>query len=542
MKLNISIPSPLAIVAISCFMAGCHDDKGNYDYATLDKVEIVTENSGTGESDDDGDIFTIDRGDRLQISPDIYFNGQKVSDDSDAPLKYLWTFYTVQTGVGADYTIDTLATTRSLDTEINRIGGTYYAKLTVTNLNNGIEAYYRATCNVEETLTAGWMLLYERADRPGYSDVGLVINPLVKSNIQKDKEFWNLYSSSNGNEPLAGIPVSIFHEVAPLSSLGTPRIATDKTIAAVSPTDFTNVYEWDDLFYEPLTAGNIQFLGPSARMNSYMEALIMDNTLRVLNGGGATSSVGYFGVPKQSDTDLGELAPWACSRAIGGMETVVYSQSNGAFYYTTTSSIDFYRFSSQDVDACQFDVNDTNGAQLLFSDWNSGMTPAMCYDYFLFGNGNNRYIAEANFTTSGALTNIGLTWADMSGAPQITNATAFAVNSVGRYAYYGAGNKVYTAAYDSGRTTETWTAPDPNETVTCIRTNKYYYTMIHSAMMPNAGNVIHIATWNESTSQGKLYEYKINPASGTILSDEDSYEYSVPGKVKDMTWKFEMSR
>ena len=60
-------------------------------------------------------------------------------------------------------------------------------------------------------------------------------------------------------------------------------------------------------------------------------------------------------------------------------------------------------------------------------------------------------------------------------------------------------------------------------------------------MLPNANNIVHIATWNEAKKEGKLYEYKINPASGQILTDEDSYEYTVPGKVADMSWKYEMA-
>ena len=69
---------------------------------------------------------------------------------------------------------------------------------------------------------------------------------------------------------------------------------------------------------------------------------------------------------------------------------------------------------------------------------------------------------------------------------------------------------------------------------------KYYHGTIYSyGMVPTSDRLIHIATWNEQTRQGHVYQYLINPASG-ILDTSSHYEYTVPGKVKDMAWKFSM--
>jgi hypothetical protein len=101
---------------------------------------------------------------------------------------------------------------------------------------------------------------------------------------------------------------------------------------------------------------------------------------------------------------------------------------------------------------------------------------------------------------------------------------------------------VYDLAYSSGSAaTAIWTAPSADETVTAIATQKYYFsTLLLYGMVPNSGKVLHIATWNEKTQEGKLYEYAINSASGTIDASGESYEYTVPGKVKDMGWKIIM--
>ena len=58
-------------------------------------------------------------------------------------------------------------------------------------------------------------------------------------------------------------------------------------------------------------------------------------------------------------------------------------------------------------------------------------------------------------------------------------------------------------------------------------------------MVPRSDNLVHIATWNPETNQGHLYEYLINSASG-ILNIDNHYDYDIPGKVKDMAWKFSM--
>ena len=58
-------------------------------------------------------------------------------------------------------------------------------------------------------------------------------------------------------------------------------------------------------------------------------------------------------------------------------------------------------------------------------------------------------------------------------------------------------------------------------------------------MVPSSDNLIHIATWNEETQEGHLYQYKINSASGAIIATS-CYDYVIPGKVNDMAWKFSM--
>ena len=116
-----------------------------------------------------------------------------------------------------------------------------------------------------------------------------------------------------------------------------------------------------------------------------------------------------------------------------------------------------------------------------------------------------------------------------------------AASHVGSYIYYGAKNKLYRYAYDAkGSAKSLWTAPNEGEEITCVRIMKYYHGTVYGyGMVPNSDNLVHIATWNEETQEGHLYQYKINPASGDLYT-EKCYDYAIPGKVKDMAWKFSM--
>lgn len=536
MKIS-SFKYSLAFLLAGAVVTACSDDKGNYDYTDLDTVEIKL-----GGEDADRTGFTIDRGDNLVINPEIYYNGRRVMGESDAPLDYLWTFYTVNTGLGVDYTVDTLSRAMNLDATINRVGGSYKARLTVTNKETGIEAYFITDCQVEETLTAGWMLLYERADMPGTSDVGLVVNGISKRNLVKEKEFWNLFSSSNGGKPLDGTPVYIYHQMFPMGT-GVPRIATTRSFAVVNNADFTLLGSTEDFFFEGAPESEFACFVPTVGkpvVNSMTEMLVTaDGKCRVLVGDG--NGMGKFSDPLRSiNSDGSEFAPWSSQMCSFTMtQTVVYDQTLSMFCYTVNGSFELRYFPTQPADAVAFDVNDLHGAKLLFGDYN-GFTPAGGPDILLFADGDSRYIAEANFHLSPMLP-IGKTWTDVSDAPGIRETTAFAVNGLGRYAYYGTGNKVYTLTYDNDRATLAWEAPSADEVVTCIATHKYYAGMIATSMMPNINNAVHIATWNETTGEGKLYEMYINPASGMVMPGRETYEYTVPGKVKSMNWKYEMA-
>lgn len=499
----------------------CYDDKGNYDYRELDEVKIYTD--GLVE-----DEYTIDRGDNLVLSPDVYFNGDKNVDN--APLDYMWTLYSLMSGAGADANIDTLSTERVLNAPVSRPTGTYRVQLTVTNRNNGTSEYFYTSCNIVDDDVAGMVVLYEPTDKPGYSDIGLVANSFNTKRYEKNKALWGLYSDANGGA-LEGSPLYVMHCGIPV---GVEYIATTKNVRWLNPSNFL-AYPAENLFLFGAPEGmNIDFYATVGLM-AFNGIIGVNGDLYQSTAATGAAGLSGFGIKKKGDH--GKLANWVSSMTTN-LEAVVYDQDNSCFLCIPRGNGSIYPFSAQNMDQCAFDVNNLNGKQLLFGDWGANFT-----DYMLFANGNERYIGWARFQPAAAGTvNLGAGMKDVSSSPEIQNATAFAVNFLGEYAFYGAGNKVYNLAYNSGNpATAIWTAPSEDEVVTCIKTHKVQFQTIQTTpiVMPNKDAVLHIATWNEKTKEGKMYEVQIVPTSGAIVPGK-SFEYTVPGKVKDMTWKLQM--
>ena len=539
----------IGILAIGiATLSSCYEDKGNYEYHELEEVRIDT--TGTGMQTE----YAIMRNDTLRIAPHIYFEGSRVTDESIVPLDYMWTIYSATTGVGANQVIDTIGYHAALDTVITRKGGSYYVQLTVTNQNDGIRQFFRTLVTVSEIFDGGWMVFYERADKPGYSDLALVYNEWVKANCKTNRLYANLYSANNG-EPLSGCPIRCLDIAVSLTS-GNNYIGlcTDRTLVGVSENGFERAVGFGDFFYQqPATEAPVWYgqHGSGVMSGQNSEVVINDgniytNTYSFSATEGRTTK---FGMPKRVEEDdaIGELAAWNAEVAHTlNYGVVVYDQTNQCFRYAAYNSSKLERFAAQDNTKYGTDMINNTGLTMVMSDWGKGTSSSVSllpHDYNIMADGNTRYLVVTNFSSSTPTdNNICVGKYKLTGpCGGIANATTMAASHVGSFIYYGSGNKVYRYAYDArGMAKAIWTAADQNEQVTCVRMMKYYHGTVYGyGMVPNADNLVHIATWNEETQEGHLYQYKIDPASGDIKSKQ-CYDYVIPGKVKDMAWKFSL--
>ena len=532
-------PHSIALLLLVSLLTACYDDRGNYDYHALDAVVIDTVGTGIQAN------YAIQRFDTLELAPTVLFNGTPVSAASDAPLTYQWTIFSAVTGAGASVAIDTLGHERVLKAPIMRTGGNYLVQLVVTNQRDGIRQFFRVGVTVSEAFDGGWMVFYERADRPGYSDLALVFNPWTKSNVTVDRAYTNLYELTNG-APLPGRPVRCFDIAMSLSANNYVGLCTDQTLVGVTDIAIEQAMSFANFFN---TAPNVEaptwygHHGNGGVSGQCSEVLINNN--KVYTNTYFNSTTGdresRFGIPKFDD-GVGELAAWNAELPNQlNYGVIVYDQTHQCFRYAAYERAQLETFGPQDMRLAAFDVNAT-GMQLLMGDWGVGEQRLLPYDYLLMSRGTERKLAVANFSTSTPESpTIGVALYDMTSlCPQVAEATSLAASNVGSFVYYGAGDKVYNFAYDSGLpATVAWQAPSPAEEVTCVRIMKYYNTIYSASVMPSCDELVHIATWDAQQRQGHLYEYRINTASGD-LDRTSSYDYVIPGRVSDMAWKFSM--
>lgn len=525
-------------------LSSCYDDKGNYDYHDLDEVKIDTLQAGLQSE------YAIMRFDTLRLQPKIFFNGNLVTADAQAPLSYVWTIYSAVSGVAGNTVIDTIGTSRDLEAVISRTGGNYYVQLTVTNRNDGVQKYFRIPVAVSEVFDGGWMVFYERADRPGYSDLALVYNKWTKLNVNYNRFYSNIYEVTNG-EPLKGHPVRCLDiAVSLVSGNNYVGLCTDEKLVGVSENSIEKALDFAEFFHEaPATEKPLWYgeHGSGVMSGQSSEVLINDNHIytNTYSFSATEGRTTRFSIPK-FDEGVGTLAAWNAEVPNTlNYGVVVYDQTYQRFRYAGYNEAQLQEFVQQDLSVAAFDVNNT-GMQLLMGDWGRGASQGVSlrpYDYLLMSKGSERYLAVANFaTTAPQNNNIGVGLYPLNAlCPDILQTTSMVASHVGSFIYYSAADKVYSFAYDSGQpATVAWQSADENELVTCVRIMKYYHGTVYGyGMVPRSDNLIHIATWNETTKEGHLYQYLINPASG-ILKTDNSFDYAIPGRVKDMAWKFSM--
>lgn len=518
----------LWVCVVGFVLTSCYDDKGNYDYTELTEIRIDTIGLATPILAEG----TILRFDKMMCAPNIYYDGKLVNEDDNAPLDYTWTIYSTVAlgGSDDDKKIDTLATTRILDAEISRVPGQYIVQFTVTDRKSGWQQYLKLNRTIEGAIPAsGWMVLYEPSDKPGMSDVGLVYNEWVKKNwLSDDITYWNLFSSSNGT-PMEGKPLKISYTITALPT-SLIVIATEKGMCAVHEETFQKELTVKDFFYEPPTSGALTAYVQAGWMPtppSFGETVLYDNKVYV--GGNGTRPMGVSSVG-----EYGELAPWLCLfHPAAGLNTVVYDNTNGRFLGVT--GVKVTPFVAQTPSPSGFDVNNV-GAEFIKGDWGTGNM-----EYFIMKKDNAYFFARANFIVP-TLPTLGTIWKDITASPDIAEINTFAMPYTGNYALYGAKNKVYKLFYTMNNVAEElWKIPsDENqneETITCIELQKFSLAAyMNMGIMPNVNEVLHVATWNEVTKKGKLYQFKIDAIDGSIKSEPKVY--SVPGKVKSMGWKF----
>ncbi len=204
---------------LSVFFLSCMEDKGNYDYVTLNQIQIDTIHD-----------CTIELFDTLRMSPKV-----TRSQGENGPLSYLWYKY-----VGSDGTnVDTISFEEKLNYKVSDLVGRYQIFLKVTDEDTGISEKTSFYMNVTGKFGAGLIILGEvdgKTDLIFINEAGNVID---------------LYGGDTG-DLLGSNPVCVGDATAPnVNSLKDIMVLCDDGQGGkvLSNADFTISNDITDEFY-----------------------------------------------------------------------------------------------------------------------------------------------------------------------------------------------------------------------------------------------------------------------------------------------------
>ena len=515
------------ILCVCMYCTSCYKDKGNYEYKPLEKVLIDTANRNI-RSD-----YSIYRYDELAINPKIVFNGQEISskEQVSGKLAFTWSIYQATSG-GRLYTRDTISNELTLRKPIQKPAGRWVVILTVKDLSTKVEEYMKFNVQVDEQLSDGWMLLYEKN---GNTDVGLIVDDWTKKNVVQTRTFSDMFQNSNGY-PLLGEPRGLMHSPSTLATAEV-IIASARNLVAVEKSSFQVFYPIEKLFWNFMPGGEIKSISANNANGGRKEVIIYNNRVHGVNHGSSSlSRINFFGAAYNGN--YGDLEQWSATAFSASFEAVVYDKTNKKFLNIPTNGTAVQSFATQNLTAA-FDVNNVGLDPEAF-DWGRGNgTPVVGYEYAVMKNSTDRFLLVSNFTNA-ATTQIAVGKYPITGIPLTTPIRTLNSAFGGNYALIGTDKTVYLHRYQQSTVAAAeWEAP-ANEEVTCVRLQKFYYNpVVTTVLLPRPNTVVYISTWNEGTKMGKVYAYIIDQTNGTINKSTERV-YSGFGKIKEMTYKWSL--
>lgn len=222
------------IIGILFFGAAwaCTEDKGNYDYISLNDLTI----SGI-ESE-----YMIERDSQLLIPVTI----TAATEEGFREDRYDYVWYAWRVNNAA--TPDTLSYEKDLNVAISIVPGEYDLRYIVTDKNTEVSYYFRTELSVIDSYSKGVMAL---SSADGQSDVTFInaVNALTPH------AYLEANGESAGNNPLGIYYIGGGEFVAPLVV-----IATEEGSKVANPADFSEFMDFSDLFYFAPQPGIMQCL------------------------------------------------------------------------------------------------------------------------------------------------------------------------------------------------------------------------------------------------------------------------------------------
>lgn len=506
MKIISSRYLQLLVLLASVFLYSCKKDTGNYDYKSV----IVPDLSEIGLAG----TYRVNQNENLYVDPKVLYEGDT------AKLAYEWICYPNAGLIAYSGPTDFLSNQRILNVPITFKPGNYYIELIVTDETTGYKTNARAALVIVAGMESGLMVLHTKNNQ---SDVDFILTRSILPSVV-DKHDRNLFATLVGS-PMNGEGRFLGQTRRSNSDFNFINVATNNSFQRMHGFTFSFIAANQELFRRPVANIN-----PQAHIsNSTYEFLINDGKL--YSGYMSAIQDAFYSAPYRGNYYLEPYMTFFNYNIYGA---VVYDRLQKRFMYSTTAA-------AQELDFAYF--KDAVGANPLFNLNNIGMdllymeTGFSNYTYAFFKNGSDYKLHV--FTLARADDgDLAVASYDMSNLPEIAQAKYFDVGTIGNVALYATDKKVYR--YDYSGTNDAYVQLDGfagNENITGIRLFKATLNSNNNvADFNNTNNtVLFVSTWNGS--EGKVYEYSINAASG-VINPTPVKTYTGFGRVADMMFKF----
>ncbi len=538
----------LLIAGIVLLVHACYEDKGSYDYIDLNEVYVDT--TGVSLS------YSISQYDTLSITPNIKF---ALFEDDTSNLEYKWVIYK-DVWSKDESEIEVLSTNRNLKVQIQQSPNSdaYAVVLYITNTTDQTVSQVKYTVNILPSIVSGMVILHTNSN--GESDLDYIATTNAVPTLDTLKWLHNIYSSVNETK-ISGIPNFVSASRVNNTVINYIYVGTNEEFLLIDATDFALLHENQEMFKSQPGTILPQFANHGQRCNN-VTILINNGQIHNINNQASQYWDYQFSQalkPASSFANEIDLAPFVyfadeCAASVGHA-AIMYDNIGKRFV-----RIPFSFWEEEEIIALpeqnssnKFDVNKI-GKDILFL--GKGFNG---HAFAVFKDGDNRELYRANFNKHATfydedlneieneeIHKLSVNKYDLSEQDEIYDAKFYDCGPLGNFFLYASEKNIYSYSYASSTKVAT-KINDPFSSNEVITAMKIYNTDWFYPLDGVNGTLLYVATWDGI--EGRLYEFKINRASGYLNNKEETdgtvnlkaptHVFTRFGKINDMCVKLE---
>ena len=489
----------------SFVIASCHEDNGNYTYLTDAELNaLIIRIDTTGMENRyafSGDYYP---GDVIKLSPKVHY---KYPED----LKYSWIVYSypyssVVVGNANMYPKpDTISHDLDLEWTVDLKKGSHTCHLIVQDTVRGLSASMNMGGYFDVFSLSNLQGVYVLSEYDGQTDIDFYDSDLCLI-YGGDMMIPHYYSQELRFGMLPGKPKFM------AAGEDYYYVFTEENGYRLNFDGLQLMETFDEMFYQVPDGYNPQAM----RYVNNCEFLLNDGKLHVLYT--KKDDDRKFSAPIGGDYQAGvylsdETLGYRSSSSKLNAHEIIYDEKNKKFrpYFQYDTQVSEF---GPTVAGAYADANKLPENPIAmksgYGGWTYTVVPVNGVPYLYTFNFYD-VVDDGDLSADGVNAII-----DLSGCKDIMNLKHFIGNNHGSAFYYATEKTLYSFSPTSGQTTahEFFTCAE-NEEITCLS----IFFGDGGGGFPTAGAVLWAGVWNESTKEGKLLEWEIDPYSGIAVSE-----------------------